>query len=74
MPPKHDLRGGQASADSFAMFNTTLIPSMNRCFFVAGSIEIGAAVIGFIHGICTIPDPLAIRATVQRRLRDVEPR
>ena len=45
MPPKHDLRGGQASADSFVMFNSIFIASINRCVPAAGSCEVGAAII-----------------------------
>ena len=33
MPPKHDLRGGKASADSFAISSSALAASMKRCFF-----------------------------------------
>ena len=32
MPPKHDLRGGRISEDSFAMSNKVFETSMNRCF------------------------------------------
>ena len=37
MPPKQDLRGGQASADSFAISTSVFVASMNRCFFAAKS-------------------------------------
>ena len=37
MPPKQDLRGGHASADSFAMSKIIFVPSMNRCFFAVGN-------------------------------------
>jgi hypothetical protein len=33
MPPKHDLRGGNASEDSFAISSNIFAASMNRCFF-----------------------------------------
>ena len=33
MPPKHDLRGGKASADSFAMSRNIFVASTSRCFF-----------------------------------------
>ena len=33
MPPKHDLRGGRVSDDSFAMSSSILIPSTIRRFF-----------------------------------------
>jgi hypothetical protein len=42
MPPKHDLRGGRASADSFAMSSSIFVASMNRRFFAAGSRKIGS--------------------------------
>jgi len=45
MPPKHDLRGENASADSFVMSNTIFIVSMNRRFFAAGGDEIAIAII-----------------------------
>ena len=35
MPPKHDLRGGKASADSFAMSNIAFVISMKRSFVTA---------------------------------------
>ena len=35
MPPKHDLRGGKASADSFAMSNIAFVASMKRSFVAA---------------------------------------
>ena len=35
MPPKHDLRGGNASDDSFAMSSSIFTASMNRCFLAA---------------------------------------
>ena len=35
MPPKHDLRGGKISADSFAMSSNTFVVSSMRCFFAA---------------------------------------
>lgn len=37
MPPRHDLRGGSASADSFATSKSTFVPSIRRCFFAAGN-------------------------------------
>ena len=40
MPPKHDLRGGQASADSFAMSRNIFVVSMSRCFFAAQIYEL----------------------------------
>ena len=40
MPPKHDLRGGQKSADSFAMSSNIFPPSINRCFVAAESHEV----------------------------------
>jgi hypothetical protein len=40
MPPKHDLSGGKASDDSFAMSNNVLTASMNRCFLAARRQEI----------------------------------
>jgi len=36
MAPKHDLRGGNASEDSFVMSNNILTASMNRCFLAVG--------------------------------------
>ena len=36
MPPKHDLRGGNASVDSFAMSINVLTTSMSRCFLAGG--------------------------------------
>lgn len=35
MPPKHDLRGGNASDDSFEMSRSILTASINRCFLAA---------------------------------------
>ena len=35
IPPKHDLRGGKISADSFAMSSNTFVVSSMRCFFAA---------------------------------------
>ena len=35
MPPKHDLRGGKASADSFAMSSMAFVISMKRSFVAA---------------------------------------
>ena len=40
MPPKHDFRGGKASADSFAMSSMALVASMIRSFVAAGSCEL----------------------------------
>ena len=36
MPPKQDLRGGNASADSLAMSSNILAASMNRSFLAGG--------------------------------------
>ena len=36
MPPRHDLRGGNASDDSFAMSSSILTTSTNRCFLAVG--------------------------------------
>jgi len=35
MPPKHDLSGGNASADSFATSKTTFVTLTSRCLFAA---------------------------------------
>ena len=35
IPPKHDLRGGKASADSFAISSSVFVTSIMRCFFAA---------------------------------------
>ena len=35
MPPKHDLRGGNASDDSFEMSRSVLTASITRCFLAA---------------------------------------
>ena len=32
MPPKHDLRGGRASVDSFAISSSVFVASMKHCF------------------------------------------
>ena len=40
MPPKHDLRGGNQSDDSFAISRTIFVASMSRCFFTVESHEI----------------------------------
>ena len=49
MQPKHDLRGGNASDDSFAMSKSVFAPSMNRCFFAAGSYEVWTMIIARIR-------------------------
>lgn len=41
MPPKHDLRGGRASAACVAMSSSIFVPSTNRCPFAVGCHEIG---------------------------------
>jgi len=40
MNPKHDLRGGNTSDDSFAMSKSVFVTSTNRCFFAAESREV----------------------------------
>jgi hypothetical protein len=66
MPPKHDLRGGRASADSFAMSSNIFVASTSRCFFAVGSHEVGTAIIAiFIHELGPIP----VSATAGRRFR-----
>ena len=35
MHPKHDLSGGEASADSFVISSSDLVASMKRCFLAA---------------------------------------
>ena len=40
MPPKHDLRGGKASADSFAISSSVFITSTKRCFFATESRQV----------------------------------
>jgi hypothetical protein len=44
MPPKQDLRGGKASADSFAISSTVFVASMKRCLFAAESYELAHAI------------------------------
>ena len=44
MPPKHDLRGGNTSADSFAMSSMALVASMIRSFVAAGNRELAYAI------------------------------
>ena len=44
MPPKQDLRGGNASADSFAMSSMALVASMIRSFVAVGSHELAYAI------------------------------
>jgi hypothetical protein len=39
IPPKHDLRGGNASEDSNAMSSNILKASMNRCFLAVNASE-----------------------------------
>lgn len=39
MPPRHDLRGPQKSANSLAMSSSIFVVSMNRCFFAAENCE-----------------------------------
>jgi len=36
MPPKHALRGGNQSDDSFATSRTIFVASIIRCLFAAG--------------------------------------
>ena len=45
IPPKHDLRGGKASADSFAMSSIAFVASMKRYFFATESHELSGGII-----------------------------
>ena len=45
MPPKHDLRGGKASADSFAISSIALVASMNRSLVAVKDHEFASAMI-----------------------------
>jgi len=49
MKPKHDLRGGNASDDSFAISKSVFVTSMNGCFFAAGSYEVWTTIIARIR-------------------------
>ena len=44
IPPKHDLRGGNASADSFATYKIVFARSMSLCPVAAGNQWAGTAV------------------------------
>ena len=45
IPPRHDLRGGKASADSFAISSKDFVASMNCCFFAAENMSLQDAMI-----------------------------
>ena len=61
MPPKHDLRGGRASDDSFAMSNSIFVALTNRCFFAAENCEPRKKQRpGLLHELGPIPAPLAV--------------
>jgi len=49
MKPKHDLRGGKTSDDSFAMSKSVFVASTNRCFFAVESHEVWAAIIARVR-------------------------
>lgn len=49
MNPKHDLRGGNTSDDSFAMSKSVFVASMSRCFFAAESREVRTTMIAGIR-------------------------
>ena len=40
MPPTHDLRGGKASVDSFAISSSDFVASIKRCFVSTKSREL----------------------------------
>jgi hypothetical protein len=44
MPPEHNLRGGRASADSFAISSSIKVPLENHCFSAAEIHEVGTAI------------------------------
>src|ERR1700709_216740 len=65
MPPKHDLRGGKASADSFAMSSSIFIPLTSRSFFAGENRELGRRQqAGLVHG----PGPISGPPVVERNL------
>ena len=58
MPPKHDLRGGNASEDSFAMSSNILAASTNRCFLAVGRQRVGKmAMTGLLQDLCSVAVP-----------------
>ena len=71
MPPRHDLRGGQASADSFTISKSIFVPSMSRCFFAMQIRERANSMIvhvGPVHELCLIWAPLAVGSNLLRNL------
>ena len=66
IPPRHDLRGGNASDDSFAMSSNAFAVSMNRCFFAVGSHEVWTAITArSVHEL----GPISVPLVVGRRFR-----
>ena len=68
IPPKHDLRGGNASDDSFAISKNVFVTSMSRCLFAAGNQWV------WVCGDCqatTVHElgPVPVELVVKRRFR-----
>ena len=74
IPPKHDLRGGKASADSFPMSISVFVASMKRRFVAGEGHELADAMIvrSHVHELGPIPFPLVVWRGFLRSLDMVE--
>ena len=60
MPPKHDLRGGRASADSFAISSSIFVALTSRSFFAAENRELRMRPYpSLVHELNPVSAPLA---------------
>ena len=62
MPPKHDLRGGRASADSFAISSSIFVALTSRSFFAAENRELRMRQWPIlVHELNPVSAPLVVR-------------
>ena len=60
IPPRHDLRGGKASANSFAIPNIAFVALMDCSLAAVESHELAYLCDNLIHELSPAPFPLAI--------------
>jgi hypothetical protein len=74
IPPKHDLRGGKASADSFAISSTVFVASMMRCLLAEKSNELAECdnIFDLVHELGSISFSLAVWRGFLRSLDMIE--
>jgi len=67
MLPKHDLRGGNVSADPFATSKTTFARSMTLCPVTAGNQWVGTAVrVGIVQDRGAVPVEFVVERPFQK--------